>query len=233
MAEIRGQLRRLDETATRIAAEERELESLYDRQAAELETLGGSQRARQELLARIDAELADQGRRLARMQADERELEALLRRLEQDTGDLGLNDPAPMPFAERRGRLPWPTVGEIVHRYGTQRLGGLVWDGVMIAPPGDDEVRAVHHGRVAYADWLRGFGLLLIVDHGDGYLTLYGHNQALFKEVGDWVEEREPVAQVGGSDGGRRPEIYFGIRYQGRSVNPSRWLGRPDPANRG
>lgn len=233
MAEIRAQMQRLDDMARRIAAEERDLGALYDRQADELATLNGSQQTQRDLLTRLDAELADQGRRLARMQTDERELEALLRRLERDAVDQAMDNPAPTPFVERRGSLPWPAGGDIVHRYGTQRLGSLVWDGVMIAAPGGDEVRAVHHGRVAYADWLRGFGLLVIVDHGDGYLTLYGHNETLFKEVGDWVDEREPVALVGAGSGRQRPAIYFGIRYQGRSVNPSRWLGRSEPGGRG
>ena len=84
----------------------------------------------------------------------------------------------------------------------------------------------MHHGRVAYADWLRGFGLMIIVDHGDGYLTLYGHNQSLFKELGDWVDEDEPIALVGNSGGREQSGVYFGIRYQGRAVNPARWCRR-------
>ena len=88
----------------------------------------------------------------------------------------------------------------------------------MIAAPEGREVRAIHHGRVAFADWLRGFGLLLIVDHGDGYMTLYGHNQSLFKEAGDWVEVNEPVALVGSSGGRDKAGVYFGIRHQGQAV---------------
>jgi septal ring factor EnvC (AmiA/AmiB activator) len=85
----------------------------------------------------------------------------------------------------------------------------------------------VHHGRIAFADWLRGFGLLLIVDHGDGYMTLYGHNQSLFKEAGDWVEAGEPVAAVGRSGGRDLAGVYFGIRHQGKAINPARWCRRP------
>jgi murein hydrolase activator len=233
MAEIREQLGLIDAAAARIAAEESELEKLFASQARELSTLADSQQARRDLLARIDGELTDQGHRLSRMQADERELGALLARLEQAGVDQAMDNPAPTPFGERCGRLRWPAAGSVVHRYGTPRLGSLVWDGVMIAAPEGDEVRAVHHGRVAYADWLRGFGLLLIIDHGDGYLTLYGHNQTLFKEVGDWVDEGEAVALVGASGGRQRPAVYFGIRYQGRSVNPTRWLGRLDAGGMG
>ena len=93
----------------------------------------------------------------------------------------------------------------------------------MISAPEGREVRAVHHGRVAFADWLRGFGLLMIVDHGDGYMTLYGHNQSLFKETGEWVAPDEPVALVGASGGRLQSGVYFGIRRQGRPVNPRNW----------
>jgi septal ring factor EnvC (AmiA/AmiB activator) len=96
----------------------------------------------------------------------------------------------------------------------------------MISAPEGREVRAVHHGRVAFADWLRGFGLLMIVDHGDGYMTLYGHNQSLFKEVGDWVGADEAIALVGNSGGRERSGVYFGIRFKGRPVNPTKWCRR-------
>jgi murein hydrolase activator len=93
----------------------------------------------------------------------------------------------------------------------------------MIAAPEGREVRAIHHGRVAFADWLRGFGLLLIIDHGDGYMSLYGHNQSLFKETGEWVEPGEVIAQVGNSGGRARSGIYFGIRHNGAPENPIKW----------
>jgi septal ring factor EnvC (AmiA/AmiB activator) len=105
-------------------------------------------------------------------------------------------------------------------------VGKLTWDGVLIAAPEGREVRAIHHGRVAFADWLRGFGLLLIIDHGDGFMSLYGHNQSLFKETGEWVEPGEVVAQVGSSGGRTRSGIYFGIRHNGEPQNPQQWCRR-------
>jgi septal ring factor EnvC (AmiA/AmiB activator) len=96
----------------------------------------------------------------------------------------------------------------------------------MIAAPEGQEVRAIHHGRVAFADWLRGFGLLLIIDHGEGFMSLYGHNQSLFKETGEWVEPGEVVAQVGSSGGRSTSGIYFGIRHNGQPINPTRWCRR-------
>jgi septal ring factor EnvC (AmiA/AmiB activator) len=127
------------------------------------------------------------------------------------------------PFRALKGRMPWPAKGSLAGRFGMEKRGGLLWDGVLISAPEGREVKAVHHGRVAFADWLRGFGLLLIIDHGDGYMSLYGHNQSLFKEAGDWVEQGEPVALVGNSGGRLDTGVYFGIRYQGRPVNPKHW----------
>jgi len=128
------------------------------------------------------------------------------------------------PLAARKGRLPWPAAGRLSAGYGSRRAaGGLTWDGVVISAPEGSEIRAVHPGRVVYADWLRGFGLLLILDHGDGYMTLYGFNQTLLKQTGEQVAEGEPIALVGDSGGRRSFGLYFGIRHQGRPDNPRRW----------
>ncbi len=186
-----------------------------------------SQAQRSQVLSRLIRDLKDQGRRLDRLQSDERDLKALIDGLEQALADIPVEQPLEVAFSGRRGRLPWPARGRIVKRFGSPRLGGIVWDGVMISAPKGQEVRAIHHGRVAFADWFRGFGLLLILDHGDGYMTLYGHNQSLFKEAGDWVEENEPIALVGSSGGRQQAGVYFGIRHQGRAVNPVRWCRRP------
>jgi septal ring factor EnvC (AmiA/AmiB activator) len=100
------------------------------------------------------------------------------------------------------------------------------WSGVLLEAAAGTPVRAVYHGRVAYADWLPGLGLLMIVDHGGGYMTLYGHNEALLKESGDWVEPGEPIAQVGDTGGQARPGLYFEIRLKGEPVNPHPWIAR-------
>lgn len=226
MAAIRGQLQEIAATRNEIHAEERQLAQLRREQQDELAALQSSQAARRDVLARLSRELDDQGQQLERLQGDERELEALLSGLEEALADIPLSHPQQASFDVRRGRLPWPVTGTIANRFGAAKLGSLVWDGVIIAAPEGKEIRAVHHGRVAYADWLRGFGLLLIVDHGDGYMTLYGHNQSLFKEIGDWVEENEPIALVGSSGGRERAGVYFGIRYQGRAIDPVRWCRR-------
>lgn len=129
------------------------------------------------------------------------------------------------PFAKAKGKLPWPVNGRLVARYGTPRAGDsrATWDGVLIGASAGSQVHAVHGGRVVFADWLRGAGLLVILDHGNGYLSLYGHNQSLLKDAGDLVSAGEAIATVGTSGGQDTPALYFAIRQQGRPSDPAQW----------
>lgn len=129
------------------------------------------------------------------------------------------------PFAAGRGKLPWPVDGRLLARFGETRGDDArtKWDGVMISAPAGTQVRAVHGGRVVFADWLRGAGLLVILDHGDGYLSLYGHNQSLLKGAGDVVKAGEAISTVGSSGGQDTPALYFAIRQQGRPSDPAQW----------
>ena len=129
------------------------------------------------------------------------------------------------PFASARGKLPWPGDGRLVARYGTPRGGDArtKWDGVLIGAAAGSQVRAVHGGRVVFADWLRGAGLLVILDHGNGYLSLYGHNQSLLKNAGDVVKAGDPIATVGSSGGQDASALYFAIRQNGRPSDPAQW----------
>jgi septal ring factor EnvC (AmiA/AmiB activator) len=128
-------------------------------------------------------------------------------------------------FANARGKLPWPVDGRLVARYGTPRGGDArtKWDGVLIGASVGTQVRAVHGGRVVFADWLRGAGLLVILDHGNGYLSLYGHNQSLLRDAGDIVKAGDPIATVGTSGGQEAAALYFAIRQQGRPSDPAQW----------
>ncbi len=129
------------------------------------------------------------------------------------------------PFAKAKGKLPWPVDGRLVARYGTPRGGDArtKWDGVLIGANIGTQVRAVHGGRVVFADWLRGAGLLVILDHGNGYLSLYGHNQSLLRDAGDIVKAGDPIATVGTSGGQDAAALYFAIRQQGRPSDPAQW----------
>ena len=129
------------------------------------------------------------------------------------------------PFASARGKLPWPVDGRLLARFGESRGDDArtKWDGVMISASAGSQVHAVHGGRVVFADWLRGAGLLVILDHGNGYLSLYGHNQTLLKEAGDIVKAGESISTVGNSGGQDTPALYFAIRQQGRPSDPAQW----------
>jgi septal ring factor EnvC (AmiA/AmiB activator) len=127
-------------------------------------------------------------------------------------------------FAQRKGQLPWPVKGKLVTRFGDQRQGSVTWDGMRIQAPNGSDVRAVHGGRVMYADSLRGMGLLIVLDHGDGYMSLYAHNDVLLHAAGEWVNPGDSVARAGNSGGEKESGLYFEIRQNGQPVNPLPWL---------
>ncbi len=204
--------RQLAETRAKLAAHERELAQARDERKQAVGKLAGELRARSDELKRL------------------REDAAALRRL-SNTAREAFRDLPPeatdAPLKARKGKLRWPVVGRIAARYGSPLAEGkLSLNGILIAAPEGSEVRAVHPGRVVYADWLRGYGLLAIIDHGDGYLTIYGHNQALNRATGDWVKEGETIATVGASGGNAAPGLYFELRHGGDPQNPTPWLRR-------
>jgi septal ring factor EnvC (AmiA/AmiB activator) len=230
----RAALGQLDALAAEIRSRRRalaELRAAHDRERAALEA---SRARRARLLASLERELAGQTRELERLRADETRLERLVRELKamlpQALDGFGGRH---APFAALKGRLPLPLEGRLQARFGEPKgIGDLSWRGIFLAAPAGTEVRAVAHGRVAFADWLRGFGLLLIMDHGDGYMTLYGHNEALYRQVGDWVEAGQPIAVAGSTGDAPGNGVYFEIRYQGVPHDPLQWcaVGRTSPA---
>ena len=127
-------------------------------------------------------------------------------------------------FTAARGRIPWPLDGEIQHRFGSRRGSGQRWSGVFIAAPEGSEIRAVHPGQVVFSSWLRGLGLLLILDHGGGFMTLYAHSATIMKRVGEFVSSGEVIATTGDTGGLREPGLYFELRSQGKPADPTTWL---------
>jgi septal ring factor EnvC (AmiA/AmiB activator) len=128
-------------------------------------------------------------------------------------------------FAELKGKLPWPVNGKLTHKFGSARTEGT-WDGVLIDAAEGMEIKAVTGGKVVYAQWLRSYGLLIIIDHGQGYMTLYAFNQSLYKHTGDLVKAGDVIASVGQSGGRSQAGLYFGIRKKGEPVDPLEWCRR-------
>jgi septal ring factor EnvC (AmiA/AmiB activator) len=227
MASIRESLQQLRSIEREIAQEEQRLQQLLAKNQNQKSQFEAARTGRKKIIASLNRRLKDKGQELDSLKSDEKQLQSLLADIQQALSDIPLDSTAHVPFDSRKGKLPWPSRGRLAARFGSKRdVGKLKWDGVLIAAPEGQEVRAIHHGRVAFADWLRGFGLLLIIDHGDGYMSLYGHNQSLFKETGEWVEPGEVVAQVGNSGGRSTSGVYFGIRHNGQPKNPTQWCQR-------
>lgn len=222
---VNTRLHRLAELETEISEEVAALDVARAERRRILAGLEQTRDQRAGLLARLDTEIRSQNAELRRLQADERALADLVESLLDVFADIpaGLADRT--PFDQLRGKLPWPSTGSVVARFGEARADGRMrWQGMMVAADPGTPVRAVSHGRVAYADWLPHYGLLLVLEHGDGYLSLYGHNQALYKEVGDWVQPGEIVAAIGDSGGQNRAALYFEIRHGKRIEDPRKWL---------
>lgn len=222
-------LEEVETLSTGIEVKNRALLSLQEQEQEQAARLEAKQQQRREVVVRLQQQLSDQGDELKRLQLDEKQLQALVNSLQELLSDIPVDASQQKPFKALKGHLHWPARGQLASRFGSLRgNSGLKWQGVLIAAPEGGEVRAVSQGRVAFADWLRGFGLLLIIDHGDGYMTLYGRNQALYKEVGEWVDSGEVVATLGASGGQTQSGLYFEIRHDGQPVNPLGWCaGKP------
>lgn len=215
---------RLKQVQQSVSDERSALEGLKSQQLAEKSDLEANRKTRKGLMAELKKELANKDKRLAGLLRDEKELERLILALTEALEDIPAEPGNYQPFAKLRGALNWPTQGDFSARFGHRReVGDLKWQGVLIGAQEGAPVKAVSHGRVAFADWLRGYGLLIIIDHGEGYMSLYGYNQTLYKETGDWVETGEVIAGVGNSGGNERSGLYFEIRQAGKPTNPAQW----------
>ncbi|MCV6624657.1 MAG: peptidoglycan DD-metalloendopeptidase family protein [Cellvibrionaceae bacterium] len=201
--------------------------SAIERQKLNLESehkqLLSRQSERKRTLADLNRTLADKDASLQEKAGDQRRLKKLLDEVTQALANIKLPKSG-VAFNKRKGKLKWPTSGRIKHRYGSPRARGkLRWQGVFIRANNGRAVKAIHHGRVVFSDYLKGHGMLLIIDHGDGYMSLYAHNQTLLKETGDWVDGGDTIGRVGNTGGLSEPGLYFEIRHKGSPTNPARW----------
>ena len=230
IAAIDAHLAGLAQLDAELAVQEERLAALEEQQKGEVTRLQSGRERRGRALVSLEAESKNRARQLERLKEQQEGLEKLVRELRRALERI---DKFPTDskdaFAKLRGKLAWPVAGKLVAAFGQTRAGGVKWDGMLLTGVHGAPVRAVYHGRVVYADWLSGLGLLTIIDHGDGYLSLYGHNERLYKEVGERVTAGDTIATLGDSGGRPRPELYFEIRKAGRPVDPRPWFKSAAP----
>ncbi len=213
--QLRSAIEKTHRLSTQLTEERRRLARVAERYADQKRELEQSRQARGKLLTALKRAFRKGRGRLEQLRQDEQRLTELLSRMKQA-------QKAAPPFGNG-GQLPWPVEGAILAGFGTPRTAELRWKGVLIAAAEGEPVQAIAAGKVVFADWLRGYGLLVIIDHGGGYMSLYGHNQSLQKETGSRVTQGEVISTVGNSGGNERAGLYFEIRHNGEPVDPMRW----------
>jgi len=223
---IREQLVELAAVREEIVAEAERLQALETEQTQQLDTLRNAQKSRAQAVAAIEGQIKTRSGELRRLESQAGSLEKLITELRKALESVPVAKQA--PFEPLRGKLPWPVQqGRVLARFGQPRAGGsLKWQGMLVGTERGARVRAPFAGRVVYADWLPGMGLMLVLDHGQGYMSLYGHNEELFRKVGDRVESGDVIASVGDSGGHNTPALYFEVRRGREPVNPEQWLQR-------
>ena len=198
----------------------KKLNVLKQEQAAQKISFQQSKQARKQTIRALSKELLNSKQLLAKLVAEEENLVVALQRivtLSQQSAEL-------VGLKKLKRKLSWPIKGKISHSFGSRKHGYLKWKGILLAASVGKQVKAIHNGTVLFSDWLKGYGLVTVLDHGEGYMSLYGHNQALLKSVGDRVETGEPIALVGQSGGQNQSGLYFEIRRDGQAVNPKPWF---------
>lgn len=196
-----------------------QLSQLTVTQSQQKQILELSKTKQKQTLQALNKKALSEQQKLAKLEQEELALVALLKKMAAAAREaenlVGLS--------KLKRKLSWPVKGRISHRFGSNKQGYLKWKGVLLSAPIGRQVKTIHNGTILFSDWLKGYGLVTVVDHGDGYMSLYGHNQALLKSVGERVEAGEPIALVGQSGGQAESGLYFEIRHQGQAVNPKLW----------
>jgi septal ring factor EnvC (AmiA/AmiB activator) len=221
---IQGQVLRLQQLVTEIDQQSAQLKSLEDDASREMAGLEHARADRADALAALSKQVASGNQELAGLQREEQAVESLVADLERVLQDFPVD--ATQSFDRMRGKLPWPVLGRVTAHYQEQHANsaaGMRWNGEMIEAARGAKVRAAYFGRVVYADWLQGLGLLLIIGHSGGYMTLYGHAEVLYKSVGDWVAPGDVIAALSDANGAA-PQLYFEIRAGRKTVDPKVWL---------
>lgn len=242
LEKLRANLARLQQLTHATEAKQTELNQIRAEQDRQKQQLVLQQQAKKKLVAQLAQQIGRQRSELSQLQRNEKRLTQLIERLakqqqarkkpERQTQARASAQPAPEPNPpqadtgrpQQKGKLPLPVRGELVGRFGAPRQdSGAPWRGLFIRTAAGQEVHSVAAGRVVFADWLRGFGNLIIVDHGSGYMSLYGNNESLFKQVGENIRSGEVIASTGNSGGNPETGLYFELRYQSRPLDPLTW----------
>jgi septal ring factor EnvC (AmiA/AmiB activator) len=219
LTEIESNKQGIETTTQALLADKNDL-------VAQQKTLKKRYQSRSTTLTKLNKSLNSDKKKLTKLKKDQKQLEALLQSVKTAIANIKLPSDS-TPFAKTKGKLAWPAKGSRDYRFGKKRQpGNLTWEGISIYGKPGSEVTAIHHGRVVFADWFRGKGLLTIIDHGNGYMSLYAHNQALLRETGDWVSAGESIATLGDTGGIDHHELYFEIRHNGKPINPKYWFNR-------
>lgn len=209
------------DVAKKLKATNAKLKTEKEKQTQQQQSLQARQKERESTLASLRGVIDSEAAQIEQLQINEQNL---VQALEDVKRELERNNVELTGLQNHRGKLLKPTDGRLRKLFGKRRQGQVRWKGVLFYGDSGSPISAVHHGKVLFADWLRGFGLMIILDHGNGYMSLYGQNQALLKQAGDTVEAGETIALLGQSGGQSQPSLYFEIRHKGQPINPSKWL---------
>jgi len=235
---LRSSLVQLSAITDQTRQKSAEIAALQEQQNSQAQTLEQDKRTHQQVLGRIALQLKQQRREIGRLQRDENRLAHLVEQLSRMLArpkhkPMFRNDQLPddrfhgSPFEQLRGKLTLPVKGVVSNQFGSARPDSTVlWKGLFVRAAANQPVKAVAAGRVVFADWLRGFGNLLIIDHGQGYMSLYGNNETLYKQVGDVLRGGDTVAAVGNSGGNEDSGLYFELRHEGKPLDPAKWIAR-------
>ena len=216
---FKSTITRLNDVTTQYQQQAEQLTQLTQTQSQQKQLLELSKTKQKQTLKALNKKALTEQQKLAKLEQEESALVALLKKMataSQKVDNL-------IGLSKLKRKLSWPVKGKIRHRFGSNKQGYLKWKGVFLSAPIGQQVKTIHNGTILFSDWLKGYGLVSVVDHGDGYMSLYGHNQALLKTVGDRVEAGEPIALVGQSGGQANSGLYFEIRHTGIAVNPKLW----------
>jgi len=222
--EVQDNIDKIIETEQLIQQARQDLEKNQQALGQQKQQLNQDRGKRKSIIASLDKQLKNQGGNLTRLEDEAAQLQNLINSIREIFVDAPEDEISERAFAELKGKLAWPVKGKLKKLFGRNKpLSNLRWQGVILEAPNGSHVQAISHGRVAFADWLRGLGNLIIIDHGNSYLSLYGHNESLFKTAGEWVEAGDVISSTGSSGGQKKPGLYFEIRKKGKPQNPTGW----------